>query len=280
MNFEGAYGPREPIGLGLVFVGRLASTCIISQAITEETISKLGSISPANALTMVKMLGDHDALPKPFKCDVMRTINSMVGNTPSTVNVGTEAKNQLFTNSEDFLPEWLWNILQDKDASYHAKLFASRKFLRSLGASNLSESSRQRFAVIFYLSHANKRGEIDMKGYETIYEDLKTHVKPSKKETKMPWWGKIKVFPKTPADLLKDYPDIYNRAYAEGPPVLSRVNYDELEQLCSSLPMRVSHHLLQSKSKMRFLATPMRSLCSREALIAPDDDNLLTGPLL
>ena len=87
-----------------MFVGRLASTYIISQGIIEEKISRVGNISSPHALTMVKMLGDVDALPKPFKYDVMRTINSMVGNTPNLCKAGTEAKTQTLTNCEDCLP--------------------------------------------------------------------------------------------------------------------------------------------------------------------------------
>ena len=117
-----------------------------------------------------------------------------------------------------------------------------------------------------------------MKAYETIYEDLRTHVKPGKREIKMPWWGNIKMYPRTPEDLLKGYPDIRHRAYGEGPPVASKVKFDELQQLSSSLPMRGTHHLIQSKSLMKAVAAPWTP--SPKALVAPDDDNLLTGPLL
>ena len=115
-----------------------------------------------------------------------------------------------------------------------------------------------------------------MKAYETIYEDLRTHVKPNRRETKMPWWGYIMVYPNTPEDLLKAYPEIHHRAYGEGPPIASKVSEEELQRLSTSLPMRGSHHLIHARSLMK-AASPWTS---PKARLAPDDDNLLTGPLL
>ena len=84
-----------------------------------------------------------------------------------------------------------------------------------------------------------------------LLEDLKSHVRPDKKEMKLPHWGRILVFPDSPSDLLKDHPSLYETAYpnaAEVPdngPMKCPVDEQMLAHLTQSLPARKSHRTLR-----------------------------------
>ena len=250
------------------------------QAIIEESIVKLAPIAPADALNMIKMLDTLPAeFPTGFKNDIKRSIGAMVGSGSASGHKDAQ-KLQSIPTSEDFLPEWLWDILADQNgATYYTKLFAMRKFLRSLGATNMKEASWQRLATIFYMVSFPKDikwgMDVDIANYDTVLKDLKTHVKPAKKETKMPWWGKLLMYPHTPEELQKDHRDVYDRAYAAGPPVISRVDTSVLHHLCSSLPMRDSHHLVQHKKCAGVRVSPPQ----KKAIVnVQNDDCYLPGP--
>ena len=252
----------------------------ILQAIIEESIAKSAPIVPADALNMIKMLDTLPAeIPTGFKNDIKRSIGAMVGSKSASGHKDSQ-KLQSLPTSEDFLPEWLWDILADQNgATYYTKLFAMRKFLRSLGATNMKEASWQRLATIFYMASLkpdiNRGMDVDITSYETVLKDVKTHVKPAKKEIKMPWWGKLLMYPHTPEELQKDHRDVYDRAYAAGPPVIARVDTSMLNHLCSSLPMRDTHHLVQHK---KFAGVRMSPPQKKAIVNVPNDDCFLPGP--
>ena len=53
-----------------------------------------------------------------------------------------------------FLPKWLWDLIMDKECTYHKMIFGVRTFLRNLGLTNANEPTWVALAATLILGKA------------------------------------------------------------------------------------------------------------------------------
>lgn len=205
------------------------------------------------ALEMMKLLSAADHVPKSFKASLAKCIHNKVTTTNTKWTIGKKPQQQLQSCKQvhQFLPKWVWDVLLEPTSSYSQCLLSIKSFCRMLGLTNGNEPTWVCLDATMLLARSGAKDlSVPLQDAFTLLQDLKTHVRPSKQEIRMPHWGGIIMYPPTPQELKYEYPDLYETAYPQATekpqngPQACPLDLTVLEQLISSLPARNSHHTM------------------------------------
>jgi hypothetical protein len=95
----------------------------------------------------------------------------------------------------------------------------------------------------------DQKQHYDINRIYAFTEELKGFIRLDREKLRLPHYGLIQVYSNDPGSLKARWPEIYQRAFAEGDPVKSMIDQHLLDQLCDAVPCRTSHRALNMHSK-------------------------------
>jgi hypothetical protein len=220
----------------------------------EQAIMGGPGCSVEEATVLVKLLHAAD-LPASTKSSLAKCLNARVcGSGGPVKKPKQEPQSCMFIHR--FLPVWLWSLLAQPSATYHQVMLGVRSFARMLGLTSANEPTWLALASVVYIARLQAlKGvqtlvAVSMQDVKKLTEDIKGWVKPSRRECKLPHWGRLLLYPNTPDELKAQDPDLWETAYAdslvqpENLPGDCPLDMGVLTELQGGAPQRKTHSSL------------------------------------
>ena len=168
---------------------------------------------------------------------------------PSDATHCGRRKQQDYTSFPSYCPDWLWELLLDKEVDWEKKIIAVSKLAVQLGMRCPSEMSSAVLMTMSLLDSMSDRGKVEDQSMYDLLQECKRKIKDVS-ENHAAVHEYVQVLPRI-ADDFKSSP-WYGEAFADGkhPAAMMKVHLGDIMAFARKIPLRTSRSTVQPRSRL------------------------------